>query len=88
MVRALKARTGARLWSYATGSQVESSPAVANGLVYIGSDDNRVCALDGRTGAKLWVYITGNSVFSSPAVANGMVYVGSRDGYVYAFGLK
>ena len=62
---------------------VESSPAVAGGMVYVGSYDGKVYALDGSTGALVWNYTTGNVVYSSPAVAGGMVYVGS--GYnVYA----
>ena len=61
-----------------------SSPAVANGVVYVGSDDDNVYALNASTGAKLWSYATGGAVYSSPAVANGVVYVGSDDGNVYA----
>ena len=88
---ALNARTGAKLWSYSTGyGAADSSPAVANGVVYFGSDylDDSVYALNARTGAKLWSYTTGAGVWPSPAVANGKVYVGSVDGKVYAFGLK
>ena len=62
---------------------MESSPAVANGVVYVGSYDRHVYALNAGTGALLWKYQTGGS---SPAVANGVVYVGWEDG-VYAFGL-
>ncbi len=36
-VYALNASTGALLWKYTTGNYVDSSPAVANGVVYIGS---------------------------------------------------
>ena len=86
-VYALNARTGAKLWNYRTGAAVVSSPAVANGVVYIGSEDFNVYALNARTGAKLWSY-TSYYVNSSPAVANGMMYVGSTDDNVYAFGLK
>jgi eukaryotic-like serine/threonine-protein kinase len=71
-------------WSYATGFYVGSSPAVVNGVVYVGSDDGNVYALNASTGAKLWSYGTGNYVDSSPAVVNGVVYVGSQDGNVYA----
>jgi outer membrane protein assembly factor BamB len=71
-------------WSYATGGAVESSPAVWNGVVYVGSDDNNVYALKASTGAKLWSYLTGNYVISSPAVENGVVYAGSEDGNVFA----
>jgi outer membrane protein assembly factor BamB len=65
-----------------------SSPAVANGIIYVGMDDHYVYALNAKTGAKLWSYLTGNNVDSSPAVSNGVVYVGSKDGKVYAFALK
>ena len=43
---ALNAATGARLWSYTTGNSVYSSPAVANGVVYVGSYDGNVYAFD------------------------------------------
>jgi eukaryotic-like serine/threonine-protein kinase len=75
------------MWSYATGSYVQSSPAVANGVVYVGSSDHNVYALNASTGTKLWSYATGDYVYSSPAVANGVVYIGSYDHNVYAFGL-
>ena len=71
------------LWSYATGGYVFSSPAVADGKVYVGSKDNRVYCLDALTGAFVWSYATGGYVDSSPAVADGRVYVGSYDHRVY-----
>ena len=76
-IYALNAATGAKLWSFYTGFAVESSPAVANGVVYVGVDGSHVYALNAATGAYLWSYITGSGVYSSPAVANGVVYVGS-----------
>ena len=85
---ALDAATGAKLWSYPTGASVNtSSPAVANGVVYVGSEDRSVYALNASTGAKLWSYPTRGWVRSSPAVANGAVYVGSDDGKLYKFHL-
>jgi outer membrane protein assembly factor BamB len=86
-VYALNASTGALVWSDATRGMVDSSPAVANGVVYVGSG-RRVYALKASTGAKLWNYTTGDLVDSSPAIANGVVYVASFDNSVYAFGLK
>jgi outer membrane protein assembly factor BamB len=59
---------------------VRSSPAVANGVVYVGSEDHSLYALSAATGAKLWSYTTGDTVDSSPAVANGVVYGGSDAG--------
>ena len=59
-------------------------PAVANGLVYVGSDDGNIYALNVKDGSKLWNYNTSKAVWSSPTVVNGVVYVGSDDGNVYA----
>jgi len=72
------------LWNSTTDNVVESSPAVADGRVYVGSDDSNVYCLDASTGAKLWNYTTGSPVYSSsPAIAGGKVYVGSLDHNVY-----
>ena len=43
-VYALNAATGHARWSYTTGNWVKSSPAVAGGTVYVGSDDGKVYA--------------------------------------------
>ena len=75
-------------WGYVTaGSSINSSPAVVNGVVYIGSCadlSGYVYALDARTGDVKWVYTTGGCVGSEPAVVDGVVYVGSDDWNVYA----
>src|SRR6266700_466579 len=57
-------------WSSPTGGVIGSSPAVANGVVYIGSSDRNVYALDAKTGTRLWSSPTRDDIFSSPAVAN------------------
>jgi len=56
-----------------------SSPAVVNGVFYVGSYDRNVYALDAGTGEKLWSYDTGNFLSSSPAVANGVLYIGTSN---------
>jgi eukaryotic-like serine/threonine-protein kinase len=61
-----------------------SSPAVAGGVVFIGSGDHYVYALDATTGAVRWKFKTGNVVHASPAVAGGTVYIGSWDRNMYA----
>jgi len=86
---AFNAKTGAKVWRRPLGYYPSySSPAVAGGVVYLGSDDHNLYAFNAKTGAKLWSYETGDVVVSSPVVVNGMVYVGSLDGKLYAFGLK
>jgi outer membrane protein assembly factor BamB len=79
------------LWTGATGGFIDSSPAVANGVVYVGSADHKLYAFPASCGgavcAPLWTGLTGSFIDSSPAVANGVVYVGSADGKLYAFDL-
>jgi outer membrane protein assembly factor BamB len=100
-VTALNAKSGALLWNHSVGSIQYSSPAVANDVVFVGSDDtvgpnlnpslpevtdgHNIYALNAKTGSTIWTYTTGGTVYS-PAVAYGVVYVGSNDGKVYAIG--
>jgi outer membrane protein assembly factor BamB len=83
---ALNAATGIEIWHYFTEGDISSSPSMANGIVYVGSRDNRLHALNATSGAKLWDFMTGGWIESSPSVANGTVFVGSRDGHIYAIG--
>ncbi|XES78587.1 MAG: PQQ-binding-like beta-propeller repeat protein [Candidatus Bathyarchaeia archaeon] len=97
-VFALDAATGALRWNQTIGSISQSSPAVADGIVYVGSDDtgpsyllnsttgHKIYALNATTGAIIWTYTTGGIVKSSPAVADGVLYVGSSDSKLYAIG--
>jgi outer membrane protein assembly factor BamB len=61
-----------------------SSPAVAAGVVYIGSGDQHVYALDAATGKLRWSFASRDVIHASPAVANGVVYIGSWDRNLYA----
>jgi eukaryotic-like serine/threonine-protein kinase len=84
----LSASTGNALWTFDAGAGVFSSPAVANGVVYVASINDKVHALDASTGAALWTATgSANNETSSPAVANGRVYIGFQDNRLYAFGL-
>jgi outer membrane protein assembly factor BamB len=85
-------KTCSPLWTGATGGNIDvSSPAVANGVVYIGSLDRKLyafgtsCNSGGGTCTPLWTGDTGGAISSSPAVANGVVYVGSNSDKVHAY---
>jgi outer membrane protein assembly factor BamB len=65
------------LWSFPTGNQIGSSPAVANGRVYIGSQDGKMYVLS-TSGALQWTAATRTADSSSPTVANGVVYIGAN----------
>ena len=72
-------------WKFATGLQIwNSSAAIVNGTVFVGSSDKKFYAIKASTGSKLWSFSTGGLILSSPAVGNGIVYVASGDGNLYA----
>ncbi len=98
-IQAITATTGARRWVTRTGADAPlpwghesgdtwtSSPAIAGGVVVVGSGDGSLYALDLSTGAVRWKAPTGRRIRSSPAVSGKMVVVGSGDGRVYGFDL-
>jgi eukaryotic-like serine/threonine-protein kinase len=79
------AGTGAVVWSKQI-STYNSSPTVANGVVYAGGVLG-LHIIDGATGTILKTFDVGFAHYSSPVVVNGMVYVGSFNHNLYAFGL-
>jgi outer membrane protein assembly factor BamB len=70
-------------WKFTTNGAVISSPSVADGIVYVGSQDKNIYAIGAWSGNLIWKFTTQGAVESSPAVANGKVYTGGDDGYVY-----
>jgi len=45
---------GKPLWTFTTRARVDSSPAIAGGRVFVGSNDGRVYGLDLASGKKVW----------------------------------
>ncbi len=73
------------LWTYEAGELIESSAAIQDGTVYVGSQKGELVALDLQSGSVRWKYNTKDPVGeSSPAVAGGIVYVGDLVGTVHA----
>ena len=72
-------------WHTPTGSPIGSSPAVVNGIAYVGNDAGVLSAIRVVTGAPAWTYTTvsGAAIHSSPAVDGSLVIFGSDDGKLY-----
>jgi outer membrane protein assembly factor BamB len=70
------------LWKFPTQDGIEGAPAVAGGVVYVGSLDEYLYALDLVSGKEKWKYKAG-PIKASPAVRQGRVYVGNADGVFY-----
>ena len=82
---AVDADHGAEEWRYDVERDVRSSPAVADGVVYLGCAGG-VSAVRVADGSEAWRVDFGSYVDSSPAVADGRVFVNCSDGNVYALG--
>ncbi len=70
-------------WRTRTGGSIKSSPVIADGRVFVGSEDGRLYAMDLATGRKLWAYETSGPVEAPPLVVDAYVIVGSQDGTLY-----
>lgn len=81
MVSAFDAATGKLVWTRSVGANVEASPAIYNGTVYIGDLDGRLHALNTATGA---VHCTFTLPVVAPATTPGQIVsspvVGDVDG--------
>ncbi len=70
--------------SFVAGGIINSSPALANKILYVGCDDGRLYAIDAETGKAKWNYLTGGKITASPAIVDGVVFISSWDGKIYA----
>ena len=75
-VYAIDAADGTRDWAFTPDGRPEGTPAVSEGTVYFGTNDETVYALNAAEGTEEWrVHISGRS--SQVTVSEGVVYVGS-----------
>jgi outer membrane protein assembly factor BamB len=76
---AFRRSDGKLLWKRSTG-QTESSPAVSNGRVFVGSNDGHLYAFRAATGKLLWKRDVGFEVASSsPTVVGRAVYIAAEE---------
>ena len=71
------------IWGIELGDTIYSSPAVVNGIAYLGVDNN-IMAVDVNTQETLWSLATGDQIKSSPTLVGNTLYIGSNDGRFYA----
>lgn len=72
-------------WSYEAGDVIESSAAILDGTVYVGSGKGDLLALDLWSGKLKWKYGTSEPIGeSSPAVGGGLVFIGDLVGVFHA----
>ena len=84
-VKALRAKDGKALWTFATGEKIFSEPTLHGGKIYVSSADGSIYCLDAKSGKKVWQYRTDYPILSTPLVTgDGFVYIGGAKGKFYA----
>lgn len=89
-VAAINAANGTILWKKQPGGPLRGSPTLANGHVYVMSQDNQIYALDQLTGETQWsdagtVQSTGVFGVAAPAAGQGTVIAGFSSGELTAY---
>lgn len=74
------------LWQKTFDEGIYSSPAVANGIVYVGTNDSNLYALDLSTGDVLQTITFGKTVQVSPAIVGNTLLAAAGGGELRAFG--
>jgi len=85
---------GSLIWNFSANGPVYSSPVVADGVIYFGTNtkNGTIYALNASDGSLIWKYVlhppdpySYYTIMSSPAIADGILFVGADDGKVRAF---
>ena len=89
-VAALDERTGAITWQVRPGGPLRGAPTVANGTIYVVSQDNQIYSLKEQDGTTNWsqpasLEIAGVFGSASPAVGQGTVVAGFSSGELNAY---
>lgn len=76
------------LWTFQAKGIIESTAAVVDNTVYVGTLDGFLYAIDAQTGEQKWRYETESEIKASPSVKDGVVYIGDGDGIFHAIDLN
>jgi outer membrane protein assembly factor BamB len=89
-VYGLNTKTGKAEWNFLTDGQVDASPVVVNGRVYVGclSNEGNFYVLDLKTGKKIQELNLDSAVCGSAAVGPDCLVVGTDKGTIYCLGKK
>ena len=77
-------RTG-EIWSYPLERHAMCTPAIHQGLVFVGDSGHKIHCIDEATGKNRWTHDVQGEVWASPLVADGKVYFSTRQGQFLVF---
>jgi outer membrane protein assembly factor BamB len=70
----------AEIWSRELSSHCTATPAIVDGLVYLGDLGGNFYCLDAADGKTIWAHKTKGEVYGSTLAADSKIYVGTRKG--------
>jgi outer membrane protein assembly factor BamB len=82
-VHAIDLNGGLPVWTFKARLDVDSSPLISGGRVYVGSKDKSLYVLDLKTGQSIWEFKASRAITASPAIAAGVLVIGDDAGNVY-----
>jgi outer membrane protein assembly factor BamB len=71
-------------WTFKAAGPIVTSPAIADGVVYIGSLSGHLYAIDQQTGQQKWQFKSSRPIASSATVVDGTLYFVSSAGSIVA----
>ncbi len=78
------------LWEFIPNGAVQGSPAIAEDLVYFGTNvkNGSFYCLNAENGQLIWRYVVWPEqyIISSPAIVDGKLFIASDNGRLYCFG--
>jgi outer membrane protein assembly factor BamB len=74
-----------QVWSYPLQKHCCATPAIYDGMVFVGDCGRMLHCVDANSGRACWTQELDRDVWSSALVADGKVYVGTRGGRLWVF---
>jgi outer membrane protein assembly factor BamB len=76
------------LWRFEIPSAFEGTAAIADGVVFVGGQDEHVYAVNLATGKQKWKYKAGAPLKVGAAYSGGLVFIGDEDGKFHCLDAK
>lgn len=73
------------VWSYPLQRHSMCTPAIQDGLVFVGDSGGKIHCIDAETGRPFWTHDVQGEVWASPLVADGKAYFATRQGEFLVF---
>lgn len=73
------------IWSYPLERHAMTTPAIADGLLFVADSGRRLHCVDPETGRPFWTHDVKGEVWASPLVVDGRVYFATRRGEFLVF---